>query len=37
MHAMDTIVMVLNQIPLRNQYFGPKIGMDGMAKPYNSI
>lgn len=30
MHAMDTIVMVLNQIRRWNQYFGLRIGMDGM-------
>lgn len=30
MHAMDTIVMVLNQIRRPSQYFGQRIGMDGM-------
>lgn len=30
MHVMDTIVMATNQIPLTNQHFGQKIGMDGM-------
>lgn len=30
MHAMDTTVMVISQIPITNQYFGQKIGMDGM-------
>ncbi|KAJ0805085.1 putative glycoside hydrolase, family 35, glycoside hydrolase superfamily [Helianthus annuus] len=29
MPAMDTIVMVLNLTPTKNQYFGQKIGMDG--------
>lgn len=30
MHATATTVMVLNQIRKRSQYFGQRIGMDGM-------
>lgn len=32
---MHIIVTVLSQIPIINQYFGQKIGMDGMAMPYD--
>ncbi|XP_062117527.1 beta-galactosidase 9-like [Humulus lupulus] len=30
MHAMDTTVMVIGQIPITNPRFGLKIGMDGL-------
>lgn len=33
MLAMHIIVMVISQILIINQYFGQRIGMDGMAMP----
>lgn len=30
MLAMDTTAMGISQTPIRNQFFGQKIGMDGM-------
>lgn len=34
MHAMDTTVTVIGQIPITNPRFGLKIGMDGKLISY---